>query len=187
MALWQNADGLTVRTGRDEAAVAKGGEYNSLGALQCIEAKINYTDLLSATATIFGSASTLPGVGSLGVEIPKGARIEKMEFLVEEAFTSSGTIGSATFVSGLIRNDRTTAYTANGFTTTSATGTALGLATVGSLTTVTIGSTGVGAYVGTTLANKGWLVLANSAHASHPYTAGKLVMRVYFYFPQTLG
>jgi hypothetical protein len=67
----------------------------------------------------------------------------------------------------------------DGLTTSAATGTALGLATAGTKTVLRQGSTGHGADIGgAALAENQILVAANSAHASHPYTAGELVMRI---------
>lgn len=184
--VWNNTDGLYVKFGVEEAARNKGGQYSTLGALECTEIKIDYTDMLSATAAIVGSVATSPdAAGAIGVQIPSGVRIEAVEIVAETAFTSSGTIGSSTMVLGLIRNDRTTAYTANGFTTTSFVGSSLDAA--GERTYLTPGTTGAGAFIGTTLANSGYIVAANSAHATHPFTAGKAVVRIYWYNPQTIG
>jgi hypothetical protein len=46
-----------------------------------------------------------------------------------------------------------------------------------------VGTTGSGALIGTTLAEKGVLSVSNSQHASHPYTAGVLIVRLYYRFP----
>lgn len=172
---WTNADGLVVKMGLEEAVENKSGEFSTLGPNRVSSFVIDFSEMLSATAQVLGTTT-----GPLGAIIPAGARIEEIETVVETAFTSSGTIGSSTVVLGLARLDRTTELDNDGFTTTSATGTALGLATVGTKTVIRKGSTGAGALIGaaTGLANAGYLVVANSAHASHPFTAGRLIVRV---------
>lgn len=179
---WTNADGLVIKFGKEGGVSNKGGHYSTLGPLQVSEIKLDYTDILSATSTVVGGTS-----GPLGIALPRGARIEEVEVVVETAFTSSGTIGSSTLVLGLARLDRTTELDFDGITTASLTGTAAGLATVGTKTVIRKGSTGVGALIGTNLANAGYLTVANSTHASNPFTAGKVTVRVLWYTPQTVG
>ena len=176
---WLNSDGLFVKYGTEEADTAPGGAFNVDGANRVMEVNIPYTELLSATAAIVGSVGN---PGSQGLVLPKGAVIEKVETVVTTAFTSSGTIGSATLVMGTVEaSDRSTAADVDGLTTTAATGTALGLATVGTITELTQGSTGHGADVGgAALTENQVLVAANSAHASHPFTAGEVKVRIYF-------
>lgn len=180
---WTNSDGLFIKFAREEGVTSVGGQYRTAGPLQVIEGKIDYTEALSATAAIVDGA----GSGPAGIEIPKNFRVEAVETVVETAFTSSGTIASATLVLGLVANDRSTEVDFDGLLTSSATGTALGLATVGTRVYTTKGGTGAGALIGTTLSSKGYLTVNNSAHASHPFTAGKVVVRVYGYYPQTTG
>jgi len=178
MGTWTNSDGLYIRYGADEAEVAVGGQLRTEGSLHEIEAVLPYTDFDSATPSLPHSTD------SLGVVIPEGARIEEIETVVETAFTSSGTIGSSTFSVGLKKaSDRSTELDHDGLTTASATGTVLGLATVGTKTVTRVGSTGAGALLGTTLAENGVLVVANTAHASHPHTAGKVRVRIRYFFP----
>lgn len=178
MGTWTNSDGLYIRYGADEAEVAKGGQFNTDGSLHEVEVVLPYTDFDSATSSLPHSTD------SFGVVIPKGARIEEIETVVESAFTSSGTIGSSTFVVGLKKgSDRSTELDHDGFLTASATGTVLGLATVGTKVTTKVGSTGAGALLGTTLAENGVMVFSNSAHASHPHTAGRVRVRVRYLFP----
>lgn len=177
---WMNSDGLYTKFGSEEGHIARGGEVATNGDMHTFEFVVQYTDALSASAQILGEASgTL--TGPFGVMIPKGFFVEEVETIAETAFTSSGTIGTSTMVMGLIREDRSTAYTANGLTTTSFAGGSFDAA--GEKTVLRVGSTGAGAFIGTALANDGLVVVANSQHASHPYTAGKLVVRVRGYFP----
>lgn len=184
---WMNNDGLFQKFGPEEATVSKGGEFKTFGQVRSIEFDIAYTDALSATASILGSVSdtNAGGVGSYGIEVPAGVRIESVEVLTETAFTSSGTIGSASMVIGLIRKDRSTTYDVDGFTTSSFVGGAFDAA--GERTYIVPGVTGVGAFIGTTLANPGYIVVANAGHASHPFTAGKMKVRINYYNDQTVG
>lgn len=178
MGTWQNADGLYIRYGADEADNADGGLKSNIDGNHEVEFDLAYTDFDSATASLPQDSD------SFGVVIPKGARIEEVETFVSTAFTSSGTIGSSTFVLGLKKaSDRSTELDHDGFLTSSATGTALGLATAGSKTTVKVGGTGAGALIGTTLTENGVICVSNSAHASHPHTAGEIKVRVRYFYP----
>lgn len=176
MGTWTNSDGLYIRYGDDEAEVAKGGQLNTFGPLHEVEVVLPWTDFDSATPSLPHSSD------SFGVVIPKNARIEEIETVVQSAFTSSGTIGSSTFVVGLKKADRSTELDHDGLTAAAATGTVLGLGTVGTKTVIRVGSTGAGALLGTTLAENGVLVFSNSAHGSHPHTAGTIVVRVRYRF-----
>jgi hypothetical protein len=114
--------------------------------------------------------------------LPEGLRIEEVEVFTQTAFTSSGTIGSATFVLGLKqRADRSTELDHDGLLTASFVGSSIDAA--GEKTVVRVGSTGAGALIGTTLSQDGVIVIANTQHGSHPYTAGKAVVRIRGYYP----
>lgn len=177
MGTWLNSDGLYIRYGADEADNAIGGVKNNTDGEHEAEFELTFTDFNSATPT-------LPRTDSFGLVIPKGARIEEVETIVQTAFTSSGTVGSATVVLGLKQaSDRSTELDHDGFTTSSFLGSTGGIATVGSKTVTRVGSTGAGALLGTTLANNGVLVASNSAHATHPLTAGVLKVRVRYFYP----
>lgn len=177
---WVNSDGLIVKFDKELGAVSNAGEYHTQGANRVSEFVIDYKDMLTATPTTLGDLAGSPWYGSLGATLPQGARIEEIEVVVETAFTSSGTIGSATFVLGLKDLDRSTEEDNDGFTAAAATGTVLGLATVGTKTVIRKGSTGAGALVGANTPDAGYLCVSNSAHASHPYTAGRAVVRIYW-------
>lgn len=180
---WINADGLYIKYGQEEAAIARGGQDANADGNYLHEFIIDWRDSLSATAQILGDVAANDIVGSYGVMLPRGLFVEEVETIVESAFTSSGTIASATLVLGGIRDDRTTAFAANGLFTTAATAAILGMATAGSKVVTRVGSTGAGAWIGTVLANDALIQVANSAHASHPFTAGRLRVRVKGYFP----
>lgn len=174
---WLNNDGLFVRMGLDETNPNVGGTYNTLGPLQISEVVIKAVDIQSATSTRIGSVEQVQGV-----QLPKGALIEKCELLIETAFTSSGTVGSATVVLGFIGDDFATEVDYDGITTTSFTGTVGGIATVKTVTTINRATTGAGAYLtgATGLASAGYLTVANSTHASNPLATGVMKLRVFW-------
>jgi len=176
---WLNTDGLYIKYGTEETAVSRGGEVEFDGSHQ-YHFYVDYTDALSTTNTIVGTASGTE-IGSQGPFLPKGLRITQVAVFTETAFTSSGTIGTSTFVLGLIREDRTTELDFDGLTTTSFVGSVID--TQGETTDVRVGTTGAGALIGTTLANDGLLCVANSQHASHPFTAGRARIVISGYYP----
>lgn len=178
---WLNSDGLYIKYGTEESAVARGGEVINESLDSVIEFTIDYKDLLSATPTLLGQASGTEQ-GSVGIVIPAGLFIREVETIAVTAFTSSGTIGSSTLQIGLVRaTDRSTVMSNTALTTASFVGSSIDAA--GEDTVLRVGSTGAGAYIGTTIANDGLVVVANTAHATHPYTAGKLRVRVRGFYP----
>lgn len=181
MAKWTNGDGLVVKFGSDEGDALKGGTITMSDGIYKTQFVIDYTDVLSATYSVLGSASGSTD-GALGVQIPEGARIKAIEVIAQSAFTSSGTIGSSTLGMGLKKwSDLSTELDHDGFLTASFVGGVLDAA--GERSYITIGSTGAGALIGTTLSEDGVICVANTAHASHPYTAGKAVVSVEWYYP----
>ena len=179
---WINGDGLYVKFGTEEAVTHRGGSVKNVDGRYEFQFIVDWKDLLSATDTILGSASGVQ-TGSFGVLIPKGLHIEELEIVATTAFTSSGTIGSSTLSMGFIREDRSTTYDVDGLLTTSFVAGVLDAA--GEKTVIRIGSTGCGALVGTVLANDGLIMVANSAHSSHPYTAGRANVVVRGFYPDT--
>ncbi len=172
---WLNKDGLFVRFGLEETKVNTGGTYNTLGPLQISEVVIKAADIQSATAARVGSVE-----GVQGVQLPKGAIIERLEVTTETAFTSSGTVGSATLVLGLVGDDFSTEVDFDGFTTSSFTATLAGIATIGSYVEVTRGTTGAGVFLTghAGLASPGYITVANSTHSSNPLADGVIKVRV---------
>lgn len=176
---WQNSDGLYVKFGLEESKVAQGGEVNKFSDIHEYVVTVDYSEMLSATYAIIDGGSA---VGPQGVVIPEGLRITEVEVFAQSAFTSSGTIGSATFSIGLKkRSDRSTELDHDGLLTASFVGSSIDAQ--GETSVIRIGSTGVGALVGTTLTEDGVIVGANTAHGSHPYTAGKAIVKIRGYFP----
>jgi hypothetical protein len=172
MAKWTNGDGLVVKFGQDEADPVKGGEVLTVDGIHQTVFTIDYTDLLSATDSVLGSVGAAQD-GAYGIMVPKGARIKGINCLALTAFTSSGTIGSSTLLIGLKKwSDLSTELDHDGFTAAGCVGSRFDA--VGERTYVEIGVTGVGALVGTTLAEAGVISVSNSAHGSHPYNGGKM-------------
>lgn len=181
MSKWVNGDGLVVKFGSSEGDPLKGGTIKSFDNVYRTSFVVDYTDALSATYSVLGSASATTD-GALGVTVPKGARIKAIEVVTQTAFTSSGTIASSTFSVGLKKySDLSTELDHDGFLTASFVGSSIDA--VGERSYVTIGSTGVGALVGTTLAETGVICVANTAHGTHPYTAGKAIVTVEWFYP----
>jgi hypothetical protein len=157
-----NSDGLYVKVGTEKATPTLAGEYCFFGPLHCIEVKINLATLVTGSAIINDVT-----------QFPVGAFIEEIEVVAEVL----GVGATATLNLGLIRTDRTTAYNAAGFLT------ALPLTSfdaAGEKTVVRVGSTGAGAFLGTSLANTGLLVADWDTAAM---TAGTVKIRIYYYRP----
>ena len=172
---WMNPDGLYVKFGTEEAAHSRGGEFAALDkGRHVIEFIIDWKDVLSATAAVLGSVATVayPQTGTVGIIVPEGFIPEVLEVLPVVAFTSSGTIGSSTLVIGTKKlSDRSTELDHDGLTTTSFVASVLD-ATAEGPTLVKVGTTGAGDDYGVAMTENGVISVSNSAHASHPYTAG---------------
>lgn len=181
MPSWVNADGLSVKYGSDEGDPLKGGLITGMDGIYRSEFTVDFTDARSATYTVLGNASAATD-GAIGIQIPEGARIKAIETVVITPFTSSGTIGSANISMGLKKwSDQATELDHDGFTTTTFAGALFDSA--GERQYVVPGGTGAGALIGTTLAEDGVVVVANTAHATHPLTAGRLNVRVEWFYP----
>ena len=181
---WMNKDNLYVKFGRDEAQKVLGGEFQGSDGRHVFEFVIPYSEVQSATKVILGSVSN---PNAFGVVLPKGLFIDAMNTEAEVAFTSSGTIGSSTLQIGLVKaSDRSTDYDADGLTSTSFVGSAFDAA--GETVNFTAGSgTGYGSALGTALTEDTIVSVMNSQHSSHPYTDGRMRVRVFGHFPAALA
>lgn len=163
---WTNADGLYLKTGTDEGALSNAGAFRNDGPYHVAELTLfDLTDLGTAR-TIFDDVTIFP----------KGARVERVDIVTETAVTSSG---SGVLNVGLVRTDRSTTYDDDGFIA------ALPVASfnaVGETVSFTAGVQYGGAFLGTTLANAGLFV---ADYDTADFTAGKVVIRVYYRFPVT--
>lgn len=177
---WMNKDNLYVKFGREEAMKVPGGEYQGGDGRHVYEFVIPYTEVQSASKVILGSVAN---PGALGVVLPKGLFIDEVVAEAEVAFTSSGTIASSTLQIGLVKaSDRTTDYDADGLTSTSYVGSAFDAD--GETTVFRAGSgTGYGSSIGTALTEDTIVSVMNSQHASHPYSDGRMRVRVIGHYP----
>lgn len=184
MTITKNADNLFVKYGRDEAQKVLGGEFQGSDGRHIYEFVIPYTEALSATKVILGSVSN---PNAFGVVLPKGLFIDALNTEAEVAFTSSGTIGSSNLQIGLVKaSDRLTDYDADGLTSTSFVGSAFDGA--GETVNFTASSgTGYGSSLGTTLTEDVVISVMNSQNASHPFTDGRMRVRVFGHFPAALA
>lgn len=181
---WVNGDGLYVKFGVEEGKAAVGGEVRPSDDMYTLEFIIDYTEVGSATAAIVDGGSAR---GPFGIVIPEGVRLQEMEVLTITAPTSSGTVASSTLVIGTnLASDRTTAQDVDLLATSSfVIGTVL--ESVGEAVILKPGATGAGVGYGTTTTAAGVIVAANSAHASHPYTAGRWLCKLRYFYPRTFA
>lgn len=163
---WKNSDGLYLKTGTDEGALSNAGAFRNDGPYHVAELTLfDLTDLGTAR-TIFDDVTIFP----------KNARIDRVDLVTETAVTSSG---SGVLNVGLVRTDRSTTYDDDGFIA------ALPVASfnaAGETVSLTAGASYAGAFLGTTLANAGLFV---ADYDTADFTAGKVVIRVYYRFPVT--
>lgn len=155
MAKWTNADGLEVWLGTTEAEVTLGGELPSEGDYRKWEFELTLTALADASALVPRTRSML---------IPKGTFISKVTVQNLVAATGSG----ATLNLGLIRQNKSTTYDVDGLLVAAP---RTDWDTAGETKEYTVGVTGVGALVGTTLANSGYLV---ADYETAAFDAGKI-------------
>lgn len=156
MGEWINNDGLKIRFGTDEAKDAILGERVNYGSHRLVEGTVNWDDL-EAPGTVTLLSDTF--------NIPSGARIEKAEIYVEDAFAGGGTLDL-----GLVRDDYTTELDYDGFDAAVATAALTAGATIAC----------DGALIDTDLANSGKVTARVNTTA---FSAGKLKFRVSFYMP----
>lgn len=165
--VWLNNDGLLWKYGTAEATKQITGEYNVLGPRHMVEVTVD----LDSLPTV---ASGDEQIQSDSVTIPNGAFIEEVEVLVTEE--TAGT--NANLDLGLVDQDRSTEIDFNGLL--AAADAFNGGTDLGTITRYTVGTTEVGALVGTKLTNTG-LITASAETAD--FTAGVLKVRVFYYMP----
>lgn len=164
MATWLNSDGLYIKYGTDEATAGLAGEFRHSGNEYWAELEILATSLTAS-----------PAIQNDNVIIPAGARIQRVVVIAETACTDVG--GTSVLNVGLIRTDRSTTYEVDGIVK------ALPLASLnvaGEQTTLTGGATYAGDYVGVTIAYPG---LLTADYDTEAFTAGRIIVRVHYYFP----
>ncbi len=164
MAEWINSDGLRVRLGNTEAEVTRGGEVQGTDKRQFVFV-IDLANLGSSSALLEDTT---------GVIIPSGLRIDEVEVLNETAATGA----NATLNLGLVRQDTTTTYDADGLLVAAP---RTDWDAAGETLIYRVGTTGVGALVGTTLANSGYLVADYDTAA---FTAGRIRVTIRGHVPR---
>lgn len=165
---WLNNDGQYIKFGTDEAAATNVGEYRTLGARRSVECIIDCSNLPT-------QASGNIQIQSDTVDIPIGAFIEEVRLTVIKETTAGG--GAALNV-GLVNTDRATVISDTAFVaanTTVADGTDLG-----EVVTLTKGSAGAGALIGTKITTAG-LITAFPTVAS--FTAGTVKCEIFYSMP----
>lgn len=162
MGSWTDNDGLHRKFGVDKTTGTKSGEYVTTGALREVEVKLNLADL-TQTETVVSDVTF----------IPAGARIAEVKVIT----TTAAATGTAIDV-GLIRTDRTTELDYNGFLAAFPTAS---MSAAGETLVLTQGSSNVGALVGTTLANVGYITASMTDATA--FTAGAIVITIKYYIP----
>lgn len=155
---WYNSDGLYVKFGTEEGKVATIGEVRTAGVNRELIVTLDLTTL-ATTDTILDYATYLP----------KDAFIESVTV---ESLVSATSGGSATLSVGLYKSDTTTAISATALVA------AMPVATIGAAgtrTTLTLGSTGAGAKIGST---PGFPALLSAKYATAAFTAGTISIRI---------
>jgi hypothetical protein len=165
MGIWTNADGLTIKWGRDEGTSGTTGQYeDTFEGNMVIEAKIDLTKYAPGTNIILDDA----------IHFPKFHRLERVSVYTEIPAT-----GGTSFDLGFIANDRTTEIDYDGLVAQ------LPIASynaAGKRTLLEPGVTGAGALLGT--------VTTPAAVGAYPtvkttgtFTAGVLQVRLIFHRP----
>jgi hypothetical protein len=167
---WINSDGLVVKFGNESARNTNGGQVPQTGPLQVSELQIVGDANVPTTQLLAQHA----GYWLHTVTIPRGALIEKVDFTVEQTFTSGG---AATLDAGLMRLDRTAMVLANGLFNAIPLASLVAGATIES-TTPGVANGGASINTITTVPT---LITYNRLVAN--YTAGRGVLRVYWYMP----
>lgn len=162
MAQTSTINNLYREYGVTKATPVKGGEPVMTGDVREIVFDLDLTALTESETVIMDT-----------VFIPSGARIKEVEVLTETAAATGTAIDL-----GFIRRDRSTELDYNGLLAAFPTAT---MNAEGETTTLRLGSSQVGALVGTDLANDGLFTCSRTD--STAFTAGALKITVRYYIP----
>lgn len=162
---WFNPDGLYVAQGTSQAISNRGGEFCFEGPQRVVEVEVD----LTALPTV---ASGNQQIISDNVFIPKGAQIEKVDWVMTKTATGAG----ARLDLGLVQEDRAT-ITAQALLAADQN---ITTAAIGTYKSYTVGSTYAGSSLGT-VTSQMFLLSANANNAD--FTAGKVRIRVYYSVP----
>lgn len=155
---WYNSDGLYVKFGQEEGQAAVLGEVRT--------ASVNRELVLTLDLTTLASTDTILDYTTY---LPKDAFIE---LVTVETLTNATSGGSATLSVGLYKSDTTTAISATALVA------AMPITTIGAAgtrTTLTLGSTGAGAKIGST---PGFPALLSAKYGTAAFTAGVVSIRI---------
>lgn len=158
---WYNSDGLYLQYGTSKSTVEPVGEYKTYGDFREINVRLDLTTLTSSAAIIANN-----------LKFPIGMRIAQINVITDTAATGTG----ATLDIGLQKDDRSTELDYNGLVAALP---LTSLDSVGETTSITVGGTGAGALLGTTLTDVGSYLTANYNTAA--FTAGTVDVRIFLY------
>lgn len=165
---WINSDGLKVLFSTDRARASRGGSYSQLSAgRHCLEITV-------ALASLPTVASGNKQILADNVMIPNGAFIEQIDVLVTKETAGA----NANFNLGLVDQDFSTEIDFDGLL--AAADAFNGGTDLGSLTTYVLGTTEVGALMGTKITNTGYLV---GYPDTGDFTAGVIKCRIFYSMP----
>jgi hypothetical protein len=162
MAQTSTINNLYREYGVTRATAAVGGEVVMTGDTHEIVFDLDLTDLTESESVVIDT-----------VFIPSGVRIKEIEVFTETAAATGVAIDL-----GMIRRDRSTELDYNGFLAAFATAS---MNADGERTILTLGSSTVGALVGTTLANDGLITCSRTTATA--FTAGALKVYIRYYTP----
>lgn len=151
---WLDNDGRYLKYGTEKAVPTTGGDFSQPGAWRDLEYTVDLTKL-TTTPLIQGDTSW----------VGNGVFIESVQLDVEVA-----AVGGTSLSVGLIGNDRSTVASNTGFVSAIVTASL----TLGAQINLTGGSTGAGAYIGTTTPSTGYV----TALAAGTFTAGRVKVRI---------
>lgn len=161
---WMNNDGLYIKYGTEEAQVGKGGSYEDFVAgSQVTEIVFDLANLSTSAQTILDD----------NLKTSSGWRIQSVQI---EAITPAVSGGASTLDIGIVRSDRSTEEDFDGLVAALA---KTAIDTAGETSSLSKGSTGAGALIGTTLAStaKGGYLVAKAGTAA--FTSGRVKVLIY--------
>lgn len=152
--VWINNDGLRIKFGIEEAVAGNAGAFGEgVAGQRVIEAVIDLTEVGTAVAIVDFHAG-----------IARGSRVQKVEVLIDEIATSSGT---PTLNVGFMGQDFTTVIDADGF---------VAAAPLADLDDTAVPLAGTGDLMGTDLTAAGYITAQRTGGA---YTGGKVRVKIY--------
>jgi len=165
MGNWLNTDGLYLKFGPEKTTPNKGGEYTTTGALREIKFKIDLTTLTELETPLSDT-----------VFFPK-MRVHSIDVLTHTVAATGVAIDL-----GLVQTNRTTEIDFNGFLAAypiAQMSTAGELVSIQQEVTVPVSMVGLGALVGTTTTNPGYVTCSRTTATA--FTAGVIIVTIRYY------